>query len=361
MEVAKLSDLNKVVVLESFEWIPDMKGLKELAKRENGHVYKVEVMHPIITDPLNIGHGPREWTEDELRKSARTMIGKDHICFNHEHIDDEPAGKSKLDGKSIVIDAEFNEKTKCFEAIIFSDSKAVYEEYQKGGLRASLEGRPRQVLTVEGKEVPVGSVFHGMAFVTMDELPGDPDASVELLETNKKRNSSLNEGNTVSKDIMEIKELSSKYLTKEILTKETLEDANAGVALLFDADPELSDEVKQAIMDILASFYQARAEPEQAPTENNTSEVDDAANSAAEIAMGAVEPRMVKKIESVSTEFKGITEKLKAEIKTLQERLAKVEDPRNLREMLAKKPTHLSRSSKNGMRVTIESKGSSSL
>ena len=345
---------------ESFEWIPDIKGLRELARKENGHVYKVELMHPMVTDPLDIGHGPREWTIDELRKSARTLIGKDHVCFNHEHEDNEPRGNPLIKGRSVIIDAEFNDKTETLEAIIFSDSSEVFDEFKRGDLKASLEGRPRQVITNNGKETPVGSVFHGMAFVTKNNLPGDPNSNVELIETQGKRNSSLNkaEDNSRLKINLESK-LLSKYITKDTLRKavhcETLEDAQAGVEALFASDPDLPEDVKQAILDVIATAYSARPEEPPAGEQNADEPPATADTSAAQVELGKTEPRLVKKIEAVSQEFKGISERQGKAIAELKKSVDSLKDPNVLKEILNRNaPADLRRtSSKTGIKVNI--------
>ncbi|GEM_PF-3214049 len=191
----------------SFSWYPDLGKLKHIAKQSGmeGKFLLVEGLHPMITDPFNQGHGPREWTEEQLKKSAYTAIGKT-LNINHE-IPLNPAYRH------LIVDGEYNEQTRTAEYIVYEEDPEILELIRQGYITAvSMQGYPRresQVCDSCGsvacacRAVPEGVIFGegdgngaAMAYVVTKEgarymgkpvepeRPGDWNTSVQVVETN---------------------------------------------------------------------------------------------------------------------------------------------------------------------------------
>jgi hypothetical protein len=197
--------IQEVTSAKSFSWYPDLSKLKHIAKQSGmgGKFLLVEGLHPMITDPFNQGHGPREWTEEQLKKSAYTAIGKT-LNINHEI----PLNAAY---RHLIVDGEYNEQTRTAEYIVYEEDPEILELIRQGYITAvSMQGYPRresQVCDSCGsivcacRAVPEGVIFGegdgaAMAYVVTKEgarymgkpvepeRPGDWNTSVQVVETN---------------------------------------------------------------------------------------------------------------------------------------------------------------------------------
>ena len=103
-------------IKEAFEWVPSMEKIKQINREEGkmGKFYAVQALHEGITDPKNEGHGRRQYTEEELKMAARTLIGRK---LNLNHKEDLKAGNN------LVVDAEWSSKEKVIEAIVYIEDQ----------------------------------------------------------------------------------------------------------------------------------------------------------------------------------------------------------------------------------------------
>ncbi|MEE8187178.1 MAG: hypothetical protein V3T99_05915 [Nitrososphaerales archaeon] len=172
---------------EAFEWVPNIERIKAYNKTNpNTKIYAIEALHEMVTDPQNVGHGPRKYTNEELIKSARTLIGG---FFNWNHKEDLKQGPND------IIDAEFSEKSNVIEAIGAITDKEAQEAIASGKVKhVSIQApAPREIeVTNDGIQIPKGLIFEGLALITEGEVPGDPKSSIRLIETLGVRDSSLN-------------------------------------------------------------------------------------------------------------------------------------------------------------------------
>jgi len=176
---------------EAFEWVPNIERIKAYNKTNpETKIYAIVALHEMVTDPQNIGHGPRKYTSEELVKSARTLIGG---FFNWNHTEDLKQGPND------IIDAEFSEKSNVIEAIGAITDKEAQEAIASGRVKhVSIQApAPREIeVTNDGIQIPKGLIFEGLALITEGEVPGDPKSSIRLIETLGVRDSSLNGQNT---------------------------------------------------------------------------------------------------------------------------------------------------------------------
>ena len=80
-----------------------MERLKTMSRESGkGKFVKITALHNMVTDPNNIGHGSRLWSEKELSSIAGTITATG-AEFNWNHHDEEMQGP---DGKPVK-DPEF--------------------------------------------------------------------------------------------------------------------------------------------------------------------------------------------------------------------------------------------------------------
>jgi len=188
---------------QAFAWVPDVGRLKEISRTQKGKILLVEGLHPMVTDPVNRGHGAREWTKGQVMKSAYTAIGKG---LNIHHV-------LRLNPayQHVVLDGEFNDLTETAEYVVYEEDpeilRLIREEYIT---KVSMQGDPRRnpvkcdkcgTSECRCREVPEGVIFgsslnESMAYViTKDDAtyygkpipkapPGDWNTSVRIVETN---------------------------------------------------------------------------------------------------------------------------------------------------------------------------------
>lgn len=191
---AKLLEIKQLAgekeILESFRWIPNMDRVREMSRKGPGKFYKVVAIHPMITDPKNEGHGPRRWTDEELKMATRTGIGKP---LNINHV------IPITGGNNLAIDAEYESNRA--EALFYIEDTAVQQGIADKKIRTvSIQATAREapIKCSDGTCAvePKGAVIYAWALVTNEDFmyngqlipadkPGDPDSSIELLETNR--------------------------------------------------------------------------------------------------------------------------------------------------------------------------------
>ncbi|MCD6528762.1 hypothetical protein J7L06_00520 [Candidatus Bathyarchaeota archaeon] len=150
---------------EKFSWA---KSVLQLVRQDaEAKYYKVEALFPLVSMNRNV------YTEDELLRAARTLIGKP---VNLNHTD------RVLDGVEVV-DAEYEDGA--VEVLLRVpkdlevDGRHLVDLIDSGEiLHVSIEASCRQVTpTVMGREVGrkcEGLLFTGLALLSKDVLPGIP-------------------------------------------------------------------------------------------------------------------------------------------------------------------------------------------
>jgi len=225
---------------EIFKWVPDLTKIKQLNQEKTGvKFYAVKALHPMVTDPQNIGHGSRRWTQDEAMKSARTLVDK-MLNLNHQI--------KITSGQNFVLDAEFADNE--IQCIIAVEDTKIQEAITKGWItKVSVQGSSRsaEMVCTSGKcaETPAGTIFNALALVaTKDfeyngqkipgEPPGDNSTWIKLIETNSRTD--------------HITRLENYSLTvQEAQRKSRMDNAIAGVIQRIYEKKENLDSVKQAI------------------------------------------------------------------------------------------------------------------
>ena len=150
---------------ERFSWAK--QTLQYVRQDEDAKYYKVEALFPLVSMNRNV------YTEDELVRAARTLIGKP-VNLNHKAI--------FLDGVE-VIDAEYEDGA--VEVLLRVpknsevDGRKLIDLIDSGEIiHVSIEASCRHVTpTVMGGEVGrkcEGLIFTGLALLTKDVLPGVP-------------------------------------------------------------------------------------------------------------------------------------------------------------------------------------------
>lgn len=171
--------LREFTLEEKLEWLAEgaLQRLKEFNKSSGtngGKFYYVKMIHPTISGNY------REYTGEELKRFARTLIGKQADVNHGEHLAD-----------TTIVDAEYSDKEKAVEGIVYSQNSILNQLYKdKQIIGASIEADPRFSQKSENGllTTPKGMIGKGIAFVTSGETPGDPTTKVELIETVLKNN-----------------------------------------------------------------------------------------------------------------------------------------------------------------------------
>jgi len=159
---------------EKFDWAS--KTFNLIKQDEDARYYKVEALFPTVSMNCNV------YTEDELIRAARTLIGK-HVNMNHtDHV---------LDGVEIV-DAEFEDGAvevllRVSKDVEFNGAKIVDMIDEEEIMHVSIEGacRTLNAVSVDGNlgAKCEGLLFTGLALLTKDTLPGVPLTRIEPAES----------------------------------------------------------------------------------------------------------------------------------------------------------------------------------
>jgi len=151
---------------ERFDWAGYLRHIK----REDGKYYKVWAVFPIVSLNLN------KYTEDELMRAARTLVGKP-VNINHEF---------KLEDVEII-DAEYEDNS--VECLIFIDNKAEFEGKRiidmidnEEIIHVSIEAICRTFTWNDEGRKCEGLIFSGLALLTRDAFPGIPLTRIEPFE-----------------------------------------------------------------------------------------------------------------------------------------------------------------------------------
>ena len=148
---------------ESFRWTQPIQFYKE----ESGvRLYRVRAITVGTTGNRNM------YTADELCLAARSLADRP-LNLNHGPWLPYPENK--------VVDAEFEDDA--VEGIIRVKDSATTSLIDAGKIRhTSIEAQARAASTVGSGRMLKGLVFTGMALVSDDFTPGDPDTSVQVWE-----------------------------------------------------------------------------------------------------------------------------------------------------------------------------------
>ncbi|MEM2047463.1 MAG: hypothetical protein QXZ06_06240 [Candidatus Jordarchaeales archaeon] len=146
---------------EAFRWAQPRLAL--LKTDENAKYYGVEALFPIESMNRNI------YTEEELIRSARTLIGKP-VNLNHE---------KPIEGVEII-DAEYEDgAVECILKVTNTEIQRMIDNEQI--LHVSIEANFREAETLNGI-APKGLNFTGLALLTKDVLPGVPLTRITPIE-----------------------------------------------------------------------------------------------------------------------------------------------------------------------------------
>lgn len=140
--VSEINRVSRIRVFETidalikdgaFSWAPNLGNLRELATKNNGHFLLIQAIHPMKTDPFNMGHGTREWTARELLATTRTAIGKG-ANLNHRY-------ELHPQYEHVVQDAEYNDSTKASELIMWETDPEIIRLIKEGYItKVSIQG-----------------------------------------------------------------------------------------------------------------------------------------------------------------------------------------------------------------------------
>lgn len=162
-------------VKEQFRWAQSKLAL--FKTDPNAKHYKVEALFPVESMNRNI------YTEEELIKAARTLIGKP-VNLNH---------KQPLEGVEIA-DAEYEDgAVECILKVEDENLQRMIDGEEI--IHVSVEADFREAEVANGIK-PKGLVFTGLALLTKDVLPGVPLTrimSIERIVESKEVNEILNE------------------------------------------------------------------------------------------------------------------------------------------------------------------------
>ncbi|MEM2578532.1 MAG: hypothetical protein QXV88_06600, partial [Candidatus Bathyarchaeia archaeon] len=155
--------------IESFSWAKRSTVLSAAKEDGEAKYYRVEALFPVKS--MN------NWlyTEDELIRAARTLIGKP-VNINHE---------APIEGIEVV-DAEFEDgAVECIIKVHKNASwngKSIISLIDSGEIsHVSIEGRFRSAEPVDGLK-PEGLILTGLALLTRENLPGIPLTRIMPIE-----------------------------------------------------------------------------------------------------------------------------------------------------------------------------------
>jgi len=147
---------------ESFSWTGDIKELSGL-----GNLIRGKALHPIHTVHPNEWPEVREYLEEELRKSAHTLVGKPLLIDHHRQL------------KGEVLGAQYEEDA--VEYVAKLDDSGVLSKIRDGRIKhCSVEFEWKQLDRVNGV-APRNITFTGLSLLE-NFLPGDPATNVEIWE-----------------------------------------------------------------------------------------------------------------------------------------------------------------------------------
>ncbi len=154
---------------ESFKWLPPLEIYREEA--DGARLYKVRAITATITG------NRRKYGVAELKAAARSL-GRRLLNLNHDHA-------KRLDPKgNETIDFDFEDNG--VEGVIKVSDPYVNKLYDEGHIKhVSVEAQARANPAKGDITEPQGILFTELALVTDEETPGDPESSIELLETRK--------------------------------------------------------------------------------------------------------------------------------------------------------------------------------
>lgn len=145
----------EALVLESkedFSWIDEeaINNMLTRSKMGDGKFLLIRAAQPAVTDHRSEGEKYRRWvTEDVLKKLTYTAIGKSRDINHYYPVKDFNGG--------VVVDAEWNDKTKTAEFVVFETDQEILDAIKKGIITAvSINGsKARKEIIVDGSGKPI--------------------------------------------------------------------------------------------------------------------------------------------------------------------------------------------------------------
>jgi len=146
-------------------------------RHKRGKLYKAKTLAGGVTDPFNMGHGTRYYSEEEKIRAARTLAGRP-INLNHT---------KSLWGENYVVDSEYHNGS--IVALCYIEDENVHRLYDEGlivGVSVELEVRDEQCKPLAKDHLceERGIIFTGLAIVSAPEVPGDLGSEIVRVESN---------------------------------------------------------------------------------------------------------------------------------------------------------------------------------
>ena len=317
LNISQIKELasDPLKIQESFKWVPDMDKVRTLSKQAKGRFLKIVALHPIVTDRKDEGHGSRKFTDDELKRSARTLA---NTLPNLLH-------KVKMvHGQNLVMDAEEEEGR--LETLVYLEDHEILKGIRERIIdKVSVQGNAREAPEVcrQGTcaKEPKGIIYNGLAFVNSKQPftyngttyppapPGDIRTSIEILETitSPNSNSSLSSVNSSKTQMDFTDELGKQILAPMMKIAENLENVVDAIN-----KTDAPGDFKEKLIALAKQLYAEQKPPPPPPTETKT------------------DPAVLKRLEQTETAVKGIDD-----IKKIVEEL-KSRDDKKLEELFNK-------------------------
>ncbi|GEM_PF-3971468 len=259
---------------DSFSWYTHpLQKLIELTRTKPGKFLLVEGLHPMVTDPLNVGHGAVEYTEQNLMKAAISAVGKKLNLIHEVRLRPEYA--------HVIADGEYNEKTKTAEYFVYEEDPEILDLIRNGYItHVSMDGKGRkgpikcdQCSSEQGcicRMIPEGITFgnefgEAMAYVVTKKgatyngqpippgPPGDYNTSVKIAETNNSMTNPITVKELATKITNpKLREMVEDDTKRNAVLKENLEQFNQALA---------SGDAMQALQILASQVYQAPEPP----------------------------------------------------------------------------------------------------
>jgi len=161
--------------MESFTWLPS--EALEVLKTEGGVVVRGHAIHPVKTLHPETWQKVKVYTAKELERAARTLVGKP-INVNHNlGPDRKPLPQPRNVG--VIAAAEWEDDAVEYAGLVTDPEYA--SRIGKDITKVSIEYQYLDDAKVDGY-APKGVILTGLAVLTPDFEPGDPQAYIEPWE-----------------------------------------------------------------------------------------------------------------------------------------------------------------------------------
>lgn len=326
-----ITQLQEKVTNGSFSWLPNsIEKLKEIGAKNRGKFILVEGLHPMTTDPLNIGHGAREYSESAVMKATMTAINK-KMNINHET-------SLRPDRIHVITDGDYNEETKTAEYVLYEEDEEILELIRNEFItHVSMQGAPSRPLKKQCdscgtgkcicKDIIEGLIFgddkgEAMAYVVTKDgakyrgvplqaaPPGDFNTSLTIAETN-----------SVMATAITVKEISGKFTNEKL--KEQIEDEDKRKQMLGENleafNTALASGDAMSAMQILADEIY-KAPPEQIQNTDDAGDLEKKLTEQVDDVKKDVEKKVEESINSVKESIKESLGSIQEQIKEINEK-----------------------------------------